>query len=116
MADRPSHPDDRPNRFPSRRGPAPTTAAPAPRGKRPPLTIQLTTLWDYPSQDYGDGRQGVPGYKGATPSYIVWNLLQRYTAPKELVVDCFAGSGTTLGRGPRPRPQGAGVRRPPGPP
>src|SRR5882757_1667131 len=64
--------------------------------KRPPLTIQVSTLWDYPSQDYGDGRQGIPGYKGATPSYIVWNLLQRYTAPKELVVDCFAGSGTTL--------------------
>jgi len=64
--------------------------------KRPPLSRQVTTLWDYPSQDYGDGRQGIPGYKGATPSYIIWNLLQRYTKEKELVVDCFAGSGTTL--------------------
>jgi adenine-specific DNA-methyltransferase len=73
---------------------------PRPQGgvgfKRPPLNIQVTTLWDYPSQDYGDSHQGVPGYKGATPSYIIWNLLQRYTAEKELVVDCFAGSGTTL--------------------
>lgn len=64
--------------------------------KRPPLRPQVTTLWDYPSQDYGDAQQGIPGYKGATPSYIIWNLLERYTKPKELVVDCFCGSGTTL--------------------
>src|SRR5436309_3605263 len=64
--------------------------------KRPPLRIQPTTLWDYPSQDYGDAQQGKPGYKGATPSYIIWNLLQRYTKPKDLVVDPCAGSGTTL--------------------
>jgi len=64
--------------------------------KRPPLRIQPTTLWDYPSQDYGPEQQGVAGYKGATPSYIIWNLLQRYTKPKDLVVDPCAGSGTTL--------------------
>src|SRR6202043_4143694 len=52
--------------------------------------------WDYPSQDYGDGQQGRPGYKGATPSYIIWNLLQRYTKPNDLVIDPCAGSGTTL--------------------
>ena len=68
----------------------------SPRPKKPPLTIQVTTLWDYPSQDYGDEQQGRPGYKGATPSYIVWNLLRRYTKEKELVVDPCAGSGTTL--------------------
>ena len=64
--------------------------------KKPPLRIQPTTLWDYPSQDYGDTPQGRPGYKGATPSYIIWNLLQRYTKEKDLVIDPFAGSGTTL--------------------
>ena len=64
--------------------------------KRPPLRIQPTTLWDYPSQDYGETQQGRPGYKGATPSYIIWNLLQRYTVPNDLVVDPCAGSGTTL--------------------
>lgn len=64
--------------------------------KKPPLRIQPTTLWDYPSQDYGDTHQGRPGYTGATPSYIIWNLLQRYTKEKELVIDPFAGSGTTL--------------------
>ncbi len=67
-----------------------------PAFKKPPLCIQPTTLWDYPSQDYGDAPQGVPGYAGATPSYIIWNLLQRYTRPNDLVVDAFAGSGTTL--------------------
>jgi len=66
------------------------------KSKRAPLRIQPTTLWEYPSQDYGVGHQGVPGYKGATPSYIVWNLLQRYTKAKDLVVDPCAGSGTTL--------------------
>ncbi len=64
--------------------------------KKPPLRIQPTTLWEYPSQDYGDSHQGIPGYKGATPSYIIWNLLQRYTEPGELVVDPCCGSGTTL--------------------
>jgi adenine-specific DNA-methyltransferase len=64
--------------------------------KRPPLTLQVTTLWDYPSQDYGDAQQGKPGYRGATPSYIIWNLLKRYTKERDLVVDPCAGSGTTL--------------------
>src|SRR5687768_10627004 len=64
--------------------------------KKPPLRPQVTTLWDYPSQHYGEGVQGDPNYKGATPSYVVWNLLQRFTKPNDMVVDSFAGSGTTL--------------------
>src|SRR5258705_683683 len=60
------------------------------------LPIQPTTLWDYPSQHYGDDVQGDPNYRGATPSYIIWNLLQRYTKERDLVVDPCAGSGTTL--------------------
>ena len=64
--------------------------------KKPPLRVEVTTLWDYPSQDYGETQQGIPGYVGATPSYIIWNCLQRYTKEKELVVDPFCGSGTTL--------------------
>lgn len=66
------------------------------QSRKPPLRLQVTTLWDYPSQDYGDTHQGIPGYKGATPSYIIWNLIQRYTKPNDMVVDCFCGSGTTL--------------------
>ena len=64
--------------------------------KKPKLEIQTTTLWDYPSQHYGKTMQGDRGYKGATPSYIIWNLLQRYTRPGDLVVDTFCGSGTTI--------------------
>ncbi|MGF1632974.1 MAG: TRM11 family SAM-dependent methyltransferase [Phycisphaerae bacterium] len=75
----------------------PQTRTPTDRStKRPPLTPQVTTLWDYPSQHYGPGVQGDPNYKGATPSYVIWNLLHRYTRPKGLVIDPFCGSGTTL--------------------
>lgn len=62
--------------------------------KKPELLT--TTLWDFPSQQYGDETQGDKNYIGATPAYIIWNLLQRYTRPGELVVDPMAGSGTTL--------------------
>ena len=64
--------------------------------RKPPLRLQTTTLWDYPSQHYGDGLQGDPSYVGATPSYVVWNLLTRYTRENDVVVDPFCGSGTTL--------------------
>src|SRR3954468_22317567 len=86
------------HRKPRPQGAKPRHAHPPARAtaKKPPLRPQVTTLWDYPSQDYGDTHQGLPGYKGGTPSYIVWNLLQPYTKEKDLVVDCFAGSGTTL--------------------
>jgi len=63
---------------------------------KPPLRPQVTTLWDYPSQDYGDEQQGLPGYKGATPSYIIWNLINRFTKEGDLVIDPCCGSGTTL--------------------
>lgn len=64
---------------------------------KPPLRLQPTTLWEYPSQNYGhDGAQGDQKYKGATPSYIIWNVLSRYTKEKYLVVDPMCGSGTTI--------------------
>jgi SAM-dependent methyltransferase len=66
------------------------------RPKKPPLVVQPTTLWDYPSQHYGDEQQGDQKYVGATPSYVIWNLIQRYTRPGDLVVDPMCGSGTTL--------------------
>ncbi len=55
-----------------------------------------TTLWEYPSQHYGPDIQGDPAYAGATPSWIIWQLLQRYTREGDLVVDPMAGSGTAL--------------------
>jgi DNA modification methylase len=64
--------------------------------KKPELDLQTTTLWEYPSQHYGDSMQGDQAYKGATPSWIIWNLLERYTRKNDLVTDPMCGSGTTL--------------------
>lgn len=64
--------------------------------KKPELTVLTTTLWEYPSQHYGKEMQGDQSYIGATPSYVIWNLLQRYTRPNDLVVDPMCGSGTTM--------------------
>jgi adenine-specific DNA-methyltransferase len=66
------------------------------RFKQPKPEIQTTSLWDFPSQHYGDEDQGDGEYAGVTPSYVIWNLLQRYTKPKDIVLDPMCGSGTTL--------------------
>ncbi len=77
---------------------------------KPPLDLFTTTLWQYPSQHYDawieDGRvtrssakagiQGDKNYVGATPSWLIWQLLMRYTRKKDLIVDPMCGSGTTL--------------------
>ena len=64
--------------------------------KKPRLTLQTTTLWEYPSQHYGTTQQGNQSYMGATPSYIIWNLLSRYTREADTVLDPMCGSGTCL--------------------
>jgi len=60
------------------------------------LTLEATTLWDYPKQSYGKRAKGNNKYPGVTPAFIIWNLVQRYTQPGDLVVDPMAGSGTTI--------------------
>lgn len=60
------------------------------------LKMQTTTFWDYPSQHYNRKLEVHKDYQGATPAYIIWNLLLRYTKPKDLVVDPMCGSGTTI--------------------
>lgn len=84
-----------------RAGAAPARA----RSSKPPLRLQTTTLWEYPSQHYAPGAsggtldkttQGEASYTGATPSWVIWQLLMRYTREKDLVVDPMVGSGTTL--------------------
>lgn len=80
---------------PPKRPSQPPRPASRPSGK-PALVLQTTTLWDYPSQHYGDDIQGDKEYAGATPSFVIWNLLQRYTRPNDVVVDPMCGSGTTL--------------------
>ncbi|MEM9065757.1 MAG: DNA methyltransferase [Planctomycetota bacterium] len=90
-------PDERQPHGPKAR---PRTGRRAP--SKPELRVQTTTLWEYPSQHYapreGSARetQGDPNYAGATPSWVIWQLLQRYTREKDLVVDPMCGSGTTL--------------------
>ena len=68
--------------------------------KRPPLSIFSTTLWEYPSQHYdasdGSKMQGSKHYAGATPSWVIWQLLSRYTREGDVVIDPMCGSGTTL--------------------
>ena len=73
---------------------------PHPRFKRPPLRLMTTTLWEYPSQHYtsesGEVMQGDKEYVGATPSWVIWQVLTRYTRENDLVVDPMCGSGTTI--------------------
>ncbi|MBW2333471.1 MAG: class I SAM-dependent methyltransferase [Deltaproteobacteria bacterium] len=62
--------------------------------KKPPF--ETTTLWDFPTQNYGDKPHGNNKYSGVTPAFIIWNLIQRYTKEGDLVVDPMCGSGTTI--------------------
>ncbi len=60
------------------------------------LVLESTTLWDFPTQNYGDRPHGDNKYRGVTPAFVIWNVLQRYTKEGDLVVDPMAGSGTTI--------------------
>ncbi|GJQ29314.1 MAG: hypothetical protein HBSAPP03_11980 [Phycisphaerae bacterium] len=85
--------------------------------RRPPLRVFPTTLWEYPSQHYdawvndqgevvrstrrpeggrGPAMQGDKAYVGATPSWVIWQCLMRYTREGDVVADPMCGSGTTL--------------------
>ena len=64
--------------------------------QKPSLIIESTTLWDFPRQNYGGKPHGDNKFNGVTPAFVIWNLLQRYTKPGELVVDPMCGSGTTI--------------------
>lgn len=63
--------------------------------KEKKLEIESTTLWDFPTQNYGNKSHGNNKYNGVTPAFIIWNLFQRYTNEGDLVIDPMAGSGTT---------------------
>jgi SAM-dependent methyltransferase len=60
------------------------------------LLLEAYTLWDFPSQGYGEGPKGDPAFRGVTPALAIWNLVRRYSKPGDLVVDVMAGSGTLL--------------------
>jgi adenine-specific DNA-methyltransferase len=104
MSDRPDHGprSRRPERGPASRGDHPGPIRPE---DRPTLRVFPTTLWEFPSQHYtrtsppGKGvksMQGDKAYIGATPSWVIWQLLQRYTREGDVIVDPMCGSGTTL--------------------
>lgn len=95
------HPRSGPPHRPSR----PSGAARPPRpGDRPALKLFTSTLWEYPSQHYDSpnlpkrsaSMQGDKAYVGATPSWVIWQLLQRYTREGDRVLDPMCGSGTTI--------------------
>ncbi len=58
--------------------------------------VEATTLWDYPTQSYGKRKKGDSRYQGVTPAFIIFNMIQRYTEPGDLVLDPMCGSGTTI--------------------
>ena len=58
------------------------------------FTPETTTVWSFP--DRGDWATHVGNYRGNWSPYIPRNLILRYTAPGDLVLDQMAGSGTTL--------------------
>lgn len=58
--------------------------------------VEATTLWDFPTQSYGATKKGDAKYQGVTPAFIIYNMLQRYTGPGDLVLDPMCGSGTTI--------------------
>jgi hypothetical protein len=60
---------------------------------QPPASRQHFDVWSFPAADKTAGSQS---YFGAMPGQVVENLLWFYTEPGEIVVDLFAGSGTTI--------------------
>jgi len=58
--------------------------------------IFSTTLWDYLKQSYDDTPKGNNKYPRALPLFIIYNLIHRYTEPREIACDLIAGSGTTV--------------------
>lgn len=67
-----------------------------PKGNCKKPTLETTTLWDFPTQNYGDKPHGDNKFNGVTPAFVIWNLLQRYTKEGDLVIDPMCGSGTTI--------------------
>jgi DNA modification methylase len=59
-------------------------------------SLETTTLWDFPTQNYGDTPHGDNKFNGVTPAFIIWNLIQRYTKKDDFVVDPMCGSGTSI--------------------
>lgn len=55
---------------------------------------EMTSVWSF--KERGDWATHNPSYRGNWSPYIPRNLLLRYSKEKDLVLDQFAGGGTTL--------------------
>lgn len=60
---------------------------------QPPESRQHFDIWQFTHADKGSGQQS---YFGAVPPQVLENLLWFWTEPGEIVIDLFAGSGTTV--------------------
>ena len=56
--------------------------------------LQTTTIWNFP--DRGNYITHKGDYPGNWSPYIPKNIILRYTNEKDIVLDQFVGSGTTL--------------------
>ena len=59
----------------------------------PPESRQHFDVWNFTTADKDAGAQS---YFGAIPPQVIENLLWLYTDPGDIVIDLFAGSGTTV--------------------
>lgn len=64
------------------------------QNERPKL--ESTTLWDFPTQSYGETKKGDSKFQGVTPAFIIYNMVRRYTECGDTVLDPMCGSGTTI--------------------
>lgn len=60
---------------------------------QPPESRQHFDVWQFATADRDAGAQS---YFGAVPPQVIENLLWFFTEPGDVVVDLFAGSGTTI--------------------
>lgn len=60
---------------------------------QPPASRQHFDIWQFATSDKDSGQQS---YFGAIPPQVIENLLWFYTEVGDIVVDLFAGSGTTV--------------------
>jgi hypothetical protein len=69
-------------------------AKPGATDDKPWGNIQHFDIWQFPTADRDSG--GQQSYFGAVPPQVIENLLWFFTEPGQVVVDLFAGSGTTV--------------------
>jgi hypothetical protein len=56
--------------------------------------LEAYTCWDFPTQSDREMKAGDAAFNGVTPARCAANLVRRYTAAGDLVVDSMSGSGT----------------------